>query len=342
MNYFKIRLLGIIFALLLSACADNSESYWQITRIHRADNEPLSGLSLMNMQEIIDNNFHFVKRNDSLRFDFPEKFTIAIGDISTLQQLRITEESNYKLYETHFKKDEFYIKFKDNATLSESKNTIIEFRRVDQKAYHKEVKEAIAARKEVATKFHDFKDQLIANPSIVLKDAPQLVLKEQNIYDDKENSIHLKIPAATTLRESGDLNNETFGNISIGTFKENSKVYDLKHPALTNGLRDLNIFVSTAPATFAMEDYIKKNKNHLVFEQTENSAIGYALYHDEKNKEVVIDGLFCLKYLQTDSNHVFVYSYIPRTTSGSEITFSEMNEILNFNYSLLASISLVQ
>lgn len=89
------------------------------------------------MQEIFDYNFHFMKRNDSLYFELPEKFALDLKNFKNLRQLNITDRDYYEMYEYKFSSNSFIIKFKDNATMSESKNTIIEFKKISKEQFEK-------------------------------------------------------------------------------------------------------------------------------------------------------------------------------------------------------------
>ena len=157
----KKNLILLVFAFSLQCCGQEKETtYWEIEKIYREDKKPFIGLTGYYMQEIFDNNFHFMKRNDSLYFELPKKFALDLKTFKSLRQINITNREYYEMYNYKFNEDNFVIKFKDNATSSESKNTIIEFRKISKNQFEKNISDAIAYQKEVDEKMSDFKKEL--------------------------------------------------------------------------------------------------------------------------------------------------------------------------------------
>lgn len=292
------------------------------------------------MQEILDYNFHFMKRNDSLNFELPEKFQLDINQFKSLRQLNITAKDYYEMYGYEFSGDRFVIKFKDNATMSDSKNTVIEFKRITKDEFMNSVEEAIVGKKKRLESINSLKNELEKQPKIALNSVNKLPLKSQSILTDKGGEIFLKIPNEIELKESGDIKNETFGQIKIGTLKDNSKIYDVEHKEDDYGLKQLTIWVSTDTSSFNMDEYISENPNIHVFRKDKNSIVGYDIDYDFENERAEIHSFFCLKYYKVGDSHVFIYSDVYRSQMKNFPNLEEMNKILNFNYSISENIAI--
>ncbi len=292
------------------------------------------------MQEILDDNFHFMKRNDSLYFELPEKFQLAINQFKSLRQLNITTKDYYEMYEYTFSDDRFIIKFKDNATMSDSKNTIIEFKRITKDEFMNGIEEAMVSKKKRLETINSLINELEKQPQITLNSVNKLPLKSQRIQNDKGDEIFLRIPNEIELKESGDIKNEAFGPIKIGTFKDNSKIYDVEHNGDDYGLKQLTIWVSTDTSTFNMAEYLSENPDIHVFRKDKNSIVGYEIGYDFENESAEIHSFFCLKYYHVGNSHIFIYSDVYRSQMKNFPNLEEMNKILNFNYSISENITI--
>ena len=113
MSAIKTLLLLCFTFLLISCSSQEKESYWKVSDIYRENKEPFKGLNGDLMQEVVDYNFHFRKRNDSLFFELPEKFTIETKKLKNFRQLQIPNKDYYEIYANEFDGDAFKIKFKD-------------------------------------------------------------------------------------------------------------------------------------------------------------------------------------------------------------------------------------
>ncbi|WP_437917837.1 hypothetical protein [Sphingobacterium sp. LRF_L2] len=324
----------------LQSCAQESESYWRIKSIHREDGEPFLGLTAMSMEEIADYNFHFVKRNDSLYFEWPEKFAIGLNDFKELSQLQITDKDYYDMYDHRFQGNSFLIKFVDKATNSKSKNTIMEFEKIDHEAYKKDLAEAIAYQKTISDKIEDFKKTLAKDSPIVLEQLEKLPTKVDTIFDDTYDSdIILRIPEKIALWESGDLKNEKFGPIKIGTFKEHSKIYDIEH-ADDYGLKQLTLWLSTDPTPFDMESFIAENTQLVVVKEEKDAIVGYTISYNVEEDKPFIQSFITLKYYLVGKTHVFIYGDVSASQMQNASDIAEMNKILNFNHLILNHITI--
>lgn len=245
------------------------------------------------------------------------------------------------MYEHKFSGNSFIIKFKDNATSSPSKNTIIEFKAITKEQFEKNIAEEIAYKKEIEKKINDLKIELEKNTPIVLSPIKKLPAKPVDIYDGKsKDDITLLIPEDVELRESGDIKNQRFGEIKIGTFKENSKIYDVDHPKNDYGLKQLTIWISTDPSPFSMEKYIAENPNIVLVKKEKENIVGYEISYDFENEKAVIASFFTLKYIKVGVSHIFIYSDVYRSQIKNHPNSEEMNKILNFNYLISENINL--
>lgn len=335
----KQLVLILLFNLSIIGCtSQNKETYWEISNIYREDNEGFKGLTGYYMQKIFDNNFHFVKKNDSLYFELPEKFNISLENFKSLKQIKIDTHDYLKMYDFAFSGKTFKIKFRDNATVSDSKNTIIEFSQISKEKFESDIKEEIAYVEEIKQKINVLKNNLALKPQIKLNEVVKLHSKKCTIQNDKGQNIVLKIPEQIELKESGSIKNDIFGDIKIGTFKDNSKIYDLKDPKNDFGLSQLTIWVSTDQSKFDIEHYINKDTNIVIVKKEDNMVVGYKLSYDPNIEKAIVNSLFCLKYYKVDNSHVFIYSDIYLYENNKVISVEEMNKILNFNYSMSENI----
>lgn len=335
--------LVLIFVMLVSlnCSAQESETYWEIKTIYREDNTPFKGLTGDLMQGILDYNFHFIRKGDSLHFDLPSKFSFALAEFKNLSQLQIRNKDYYQMYEQSFDGDIFKVKFKDLATMTDAKNTILEFVRISKAQYDDHIKEEIAYKKTIAEKINALRLQLTSNPQILLAPLEKLPQKSQTIEDDKGKAISLMIPKEIDLKKSGQIKTAQFGAVKIGTLVKNSVVYDIEYPKKDYGLKQLAIWVSTDPASFDLNAWKKQNPNRLIFKEDNNGLIGYELDYDADQQKAIIRSLFCLKYKKVGKIHVFLYSDIFRAQfRGDYDPLKDMNEILNFNYLMLNNISI--
>ncbi|WP_202948177.1 hypothetical protein [Flavobacterium sp. CF136] len=336
----KQLILIIVFTLMNVSCdSQNKETYWEISNIYREDKEDFKGLTGNYMQQILDQNFHFIKKNDSLFFELPEKFTVNINNLKSLIQIKIMDKDYYEMYDFSFSDKTFNIKFKDNATFSSSKNTIIEFSQISKEKFQKDINEEIAYVKELKQKTNNLKTELASKPQIKLNNVVKLPLKNYTIQNDKEGKIVLQIPQQIELKESGDIKNRKFDAIKIGTFKDNSKIYDVEDPKNNYGLRQLTIWVSTDPSNFNIDQYLAQASNLVVLKKDNNSIVGYELGYDNNFEKAIINSFFCLKYYNVNKSHIFIYSDVYQSQTKGANSIEEMNKILNFNYLISENIN---
>jgi len=342
MSAIKTLLLLCFTFLLISCSSQEKESYWKVNDIYRENKEPFRGLNGDLMQEVVDYNFHFIKRNDSLFFELPEKFTIDIKKLKNFRQLQIPNKDYYEIYANEFDGDAFKIKFKDNATLSDSKNTILEFTKLSKEKYLKSINDAVLRQKEMQKKVENLKLELVKNPQIVLNPITKLPQKTDTLINNQGREILIKTPKEIEIKESGDLKNQVFGNIKIGTLKDRSIIYDLHHKENDFGLKQLTIWMSTDTTAFNMDSFLARQPNILTYKRDKNSVVGYEIVFDESSNQAVVQSLFCLKYYQIENTHIFIYGDAYRSQMKNVDNKTEMNKILNFNYLLSENISIAQ
>ncbi|RZL34666.1 MAG: hypothetical protein EOO96_09030 [Pedobacter sp.] len=342
MSAIKTLLLLCFTFLLISCSSQEKESYWKVSDIYRENKEPFRGLNGDLMQEVVDYNFHFIKRNDSLFFELPEKFTIDIKKLKNFRQLQIPNKDYYEIYANEFDGDAFKIKFKDNATLSDSKNTILEFTKLSKEKYLKSINDAVLRQKEMQKKVENLKIELGKNPQIVLNPITKLPQKTDTLINNQGREILIKTPKEIEIKESGDLKNQVFGNIKIGTLKDRSIIYDLHHKENDFGLKQLTIWMSTDTTAFNMDSFLARQPNILTYKRDKNSVVGYEIVFDESSNQAVVQSLFCLKYYQIENTHIFIYGDAYRSQMKNVDNKTEMNKILNFNYLLSENISIAQ
>jgi hypothetical protein len=342
MSAIKTLLLLCFTFLLISCSSQEKESYWKVNDIYRENKEPFRGLNGDLMQEVVDYNFHFIKRNNSLFFELPEKFTIDIKKLKNFRQLQIPNKDYYEIYANEFDGDAFKIKFKDNATLSDSKNTILEFTKLSKEKYLKSINDAVLRQKEMQKKVENLKLELVKNPQIVLNPITKLPQKTDTLINNQGREILIKTPKEIEIKESGDLKNQVFGNIKIGTLKDRSIIYDLHHKENDFGLKQLTIWMSTDTTAFNMDSFLARQPNILTYKRDKNSVVGYEIVFDESSNQAVVQSLFCLKYYQIENTHIFIYGDAYRSQMKNVDNKTEMNKILNFNYLLSENISIAQ
>lgn len=331
--------LTLLAFVCLSCNSQESETYWRIKDIYREDKKPFVGLTGFFMQEILDRDFHFIKKNDSLIFELPEKFTVDIKNFKSLNQLQITNRDYYKMYAHDLGSSTFKIKFKDEATLSDSKNTIIEFEKITKEEFLKDIENAIAHQKKIAAKIEALKSDLTKHPQIVLNEVVKLPQKTENLMNNMGEEILLNVPTAIEVRESGDLKNEVFGKIKIGTLQKNSLIYDLDHKENDYGLKQLTLWISSDKAAFNMDKYLAEKPNSVLFKQDKNSVIGYEIGYDSETDKAIVNSFFCLKYYKVENSHIFIYGDVSSSQMKNAENLTEMNKILNFNYLISENIS---
>ena len=96
------------------------------------------------MQEILDYNFHFIRTADHLHFELPATFNVDLSDFKSLSQPEIRDREYYEMYSHSFDGDIFKVKFKDLATMTASKNTVMEFTRISKAAYLEDINKEMA------------------------------------------------------------------------------------------------------------------------------------------------------------------------------------------------------
>ncbi len=340
MNVLKLILITIFTLICLSCKSNENETYWEIKDIYREDKKPFNGLTDVLMKEIYTRNFHFIKKNDSLFFELPEKFEISLKNFKSLQQLNLFNKDYFVMYDYKFQGDTFMIRFKDNSTSSDSKNTIIEFNKISKKEFENDIHQVKDQRNKMELKMNAYKNELDKHPQIILNPVQKLPLKSETVLNDKGDKISFNIPKEITLKESGDIKNEKFSQIQVGTFRGNSKIYDIEHKEYDYGVKQLTIWISTDSSTFSIEDYISKKPNLKIYKKEKNSIVGYDIGYDRKNGEAVINSFFILKYYRTKGSHIFMYADVQRSQMKNFPNHEEMNKILNFNYLLSENISM--
>ena len=341
-NYIRNSMVLVLTLFANLNCqSQDQETYWEITNIYREDKTPFVGLTADVMQGILDHNFHFIKKGDSLHFDLPTKFSIAIPAFKSLAQLQVKNKDYYQMYKQSFEGDTFKVMFKDLATMTESKNTVMEFIRISKAEYEEHLKEEGLHQKAIAEKMNALKLQLSANPQIVLQPLQKQPQKSLAIEDDKGKAITLMVPEEIVLKKSGQFKTQQFGPIKVGTLVKDAVVYDIQHTQKDFGLKQLAIWVSTDPATFNLNTWKNESPNRMVFREDRDGLIGYELDYDDAKEKAFVRALFCLKYKKVGQAHVFLYADVYRAQfAGNYDPLKEMNEILNFNWLMLSNISI--
>lgn len=341
MQHLKNLIPIFFFAVINMGCnAQNQETYWKITDIYREDKKPFIGLTGAMMEALLDNNFHFIKRNDTLYFDIPDKFSVDMKNFKSLKQLQITDRDYYEMYESNFSGNTFKIMFKDNATRSDSKNTVMEFSKISKEDYDEDIKKAVAEGKEIVAKINQLKADLQQSPQIKLDPLKQLPSKPFELINVEGSEVNVLVPQEVELNETGSIKNENFGGIKVGTFQDHAIVYDIKHPNHNYGLRQLAVYLSTDSAAFSMDKYIAEHPNFVLLKRDKDNILGYDLSYDEETKKAVIQSNFCLKYYKVGKTHVFIYADVSRSEMKNAENDEKMNKIINFNYLILENIKL--
>lgn len=340
MSAIKLASLTLLTLICLSCSSQDKETYWRIDNIYREDKKTFVGLTGAFMQEILDHDFHFIKKNDSLFFDMPDKFQVDLKNFKSLRQLHITNRDYYEMYGHDLSSSTFKIKFKDNATLSDSKNTVIEFKKITKEEYLKNIQEIINHQKAIDQKIIALKSNLKMQPEIKLNPIKKMPTKVAELMNNMGEQIFLNIPAEIELRESGDLKNEVFGEIKIGTLKDKSIIYDIDHKENDYGLKQLTIWISSDSSAFSMDKYLADKPNLQLFKRDGNNVVGYELGYDGEKDEAIVQSYFCLKYYKVENSHVFIYADVSRSQMKNAPNLEEMNKILNFNYLISENISL--
>lgn len=339
MRAIKLTSLTLLTLIYLSCNSQDKETYWRIDDIYREDKKPFVGLTGAFMQEILSHEFHFMKKNDSLYFEMPEKFQVDLKNFKSLRQLHITDRDYYEMYGHDLGSSTFKIKFKDNATLSDSKNTIIEFKKITKEEYLKSIQEIIDHQKAIEQKVIALKSQLKTQPQITLNPVKKMPTKVAEIMNNMGEQIFLNIPTEIELRESGDLKNEVFGNIKIGTLKDKSIIYDVDHKENDYGLKQLTIWISTDSLEFSMDKYLADKSSYQLLKRDGNNIVGYDVGYDGETKKAVVNAFFCLKYYKVENSHIFIHADISSSQMKNAPNLEEMNKILNFNYLISENIS---
>lgn len=335
----KIIIILIVF-FSLQSCGQEKETYWEVASVYRVDEKPVKGIKDYYLDQIFKHNFNFKKRNDSLFFELPEKFEISLKNFKSLSQLHIENEEYFKMYNYEFAGDKFLIKFKDN-TLTDPKNGIIEFKQILKEDFEKNIEKDLAHKQDVAKKMDALKAELANQSPIILNPVKKLPLKTVKISNDKSvGAIALLVPEEIELKESGNLNNEKFGKILIGTFQKNSKIYDIVHPKNDYGLKQLTIWVSTDPTSFSLDNYVSGNPDMFIVKKEKNNILGYTIRYDEYSDQAVVQSFFTLKYLKSGNSHIFIFGDVNRRQIKNYLNAEEMNKIINFNYSMSENMSL--
>lgn len=336
----KKLIIILIFSFSLHYFGQDKETYWQIASVYRVDEKPVKGMKDYYLDQIFKNNFNFKKRNDSLFFELPEKFEISLKNFKSLNQLHLENEEYFKMYDYEFAEDKFLIKFKDNV-LTDPTNSIIEFKQISKEEFEKNIAKANAHKQEVTKKMDALRAELKKQSPIILNSVKKLPLKTVEISSDKsDNAIELLIPEEVELKKTGSVNNEKFGKILVGTFQKNSKIYDIVHPKIDYGFKQVSVWVSTDLNPFDIKDYISENPDMFIVKREKNSILGCTIRYDEDNEQAVVQSFVTLKYFKSGNSHIFIFADVNRRQIKNFPNAEEMNEIINFNYLMSENIIL--
>lgn len=330
------------FSTLISFSQE--EKYYQITNVHREDNEGFRGFTLMKMQEYLDSYYHFIKKGNVLYFDLPEKKTIAEKDLVSLNDDKYEGKFLHQIYEKKVVGNKYIIKFIDNATLSDSKKTVIEFTEITKDLYFKNIEEEIAFKKKVASEITSYKENLEKNP--IRLESPKVLDKEIQIVEDyKGSEITFSLPKEYVLRETGNIKNKAFGDdFKIGNLKENSVVYEIESPNVDYGLNSLTIYMMTDKnKKFNLVDFLKYKSTYAIIKQDENSFVACNITYDFDNEKAIIGSYETLKYYYYKGIHIFIASSISlqdRFVNGVKQPKEDILSILKHNFELQSNINL--
>lgn len=108
-----------VLLMAFSVQSQDRETYWKLAKIYREDNTPFRGLTADAMQQMLDYNFHFIRKGDSLYFELPTKFKLSMQEFKSLSQLNISGKPYYEMYGQSFRNDTFRIQFRDNLIIWE-------------------------------------------------------------------------------------------------------------------------------------------------------------------------------------------------------------------------------
>lgn len=321
-----------------------NEKYYQITKVYREDKAGFRGFTLAKMQQYLDNYYHFIKKDDMLYFDLPQKLVIAEKDLKSLNNEKYENTILHEIYKKEVVGDKYLMRFTDNATSDASKKTVIEFTEVSKEKYYQNIEEEIAYQKKAANEITVFKDSLQKNP-LKLKKATVLKQKKQVITDYMVEEITFSIPLDYNLRQSGNIKNSVFGDIKTGTLQENSIVYEIENPDVKFGLDGLAIYMLTDKTKkFNIAEFLKSKENYAVIMQDKNSFVAYDITYDFDKDKPVIGSYEIVKYFNFKDVHIFIASsssvhdhYINGIKQPSE----DILKIINANYELMKNINVI-
>lgn len=361
MNTIKLIWSLLLATTCLSCHSQEGNTYWKIETIYAEDKTPIVGARAAFMQTIIDNQFHFRKRKDTLYFEVPQKFQLNLRQFKHLSQLNIAANGLFDMYTCVFTDNHCLIKFADTRIKSEPKHYIIEFKRLSKEEYLTSVAVVNAQKNIRQAKIDSLKSELKKQPQIRLEEAKKLPLKAHTIFNDRGTEIVLNIPEEIEVKPSRGFKQAVFGPISVSESKGRSKIYDIEHKDHDYGSKQLTIWVSTDPTPFSLTEYLSKNSNFLIVKQDEHSVVGYQIEcrsddvrsweevqnsvieskmnFDAEKETPVVYAYFCLKYYKIGVSHVFIYAAVIHSQMKNFPNETVMNEILNFNYLISENIS---
>lgn len=332
----------LFFCFITMTAFSQEEKYYQITKVQREDKEPFRGFTIAFMQDYLDSYYHFVKKGNALHFDLPEKKVIAENDLKSLNDKKFDGKFWHEIYENKVVGNKYIIKFKDNATSSSSKNTIIEFTEITKDQYYKNIEEEIAFKTKVASEITSLKERLEKNPMQL--GSPKILDKKTQVIEDPRNrEITFLLPKEYSLRQSGNIKNKAFGELKTGTLKENSIVYEVEKPNTDSSLNDVTIYMLTDKAQkFDIETFLKTQTSYAIITQDKNSFVAYQVSYDFDAEKPIIYSYEMLKYYYFKGTHVFISSSMQqqdRYLNGVKQPQEDLLPVVKTNFDLLHNIS---
>lgn len=307
-------LIFFSLSLFLLSCNSNAQktTYWEISDVYRKSGKEMRGVHSAWKDWMLNSNFMFVRKNDSLFFKMPNEFALKESKFKGLEQMTLDKEEKwYIMYDIEVSRNSYKILYDDMATADKnSREFVIEFKRTSKKEFDRKLNIFHNQINEIKSKINEYKEEL-SNKLPFELELLNIENKIDTIANSKNKNISISIPTDSKLKPHSD-GTQYFNNIKVGGDDETSTIFKIspKDKKYEKALFYIgtNIYTKTNNSNnFNLNEYLAEDDSNFIVEKDKNFAFYLPIAYEEENQNVIIESFNFIKYFRQKNTDIFIY-----------------------------------
>lgn len=327
MNNFNLSMRNIFFAIILclllfstTGCTQ-SKTYYVLTDIYRDSREPMMGMTMSYMEDLVKKNTMLIKTGKLIHVDFPEKHDFSTDTVKSITYTRI-KKSDYSdglegslvdsIYNISNSGDSLKIKFCYGGGKKTDSRFTVAYVKITEADYYRYLKEDEAKAKARKQAVDEFIKAYKFDAS--WKTAPHEPLKEQKLADSI-GKVSVRLPKNFYVDDAGSLYVNTIDRLKVGSLAHGNVHYKVVMDNDKESFGDANLFVVKGSiADFDMKRYISGKGFTVVDQQGDGFHAIQVGYNDEKKNAEIVNYI-SFRHFYKDGMHIV---YLTEDSPGTE------------------------